>query len=87
MPTTSPAELDTARSRIERAIGDLLAVPDAALDGPWMWPEHGEADGRYGLFRILEDLEATAAAIDGTGRRAGRRPRRSSRRRPWPAGT
>ena len=49
-------------------MGDLLAVPDAALDGPWTWPEHGEADGRYGLFRILEDLEATAAAIDGTGR-------------------
>jgi hypothetical protein len=71
MSTNAHPELDAARSRVERALGDLLAVPDAALDGPWTWPEHGEADGRYGLFRILEDFEATEAAIEGTG---GSRP-------------
>jgi hypothetical protein len=69
MSNPSRTDLDSARSRIERGLGDLLTVPDAALDGPWDWPDHGEADGRYGFFRILEDLEATAAAIDGRGER------------------
>lgn len=64
-------DLDTARRHIEDALGDLLAVPDAALDMPWTWPGFGEADGRYAFFRILEDLEGTAAAIDA---RAGARP-------------
>ncbi|MEA2613112.1 MAG: hypothetical protein QOI52_1071, partial [Chloroflexota bacterium] len=62
----STVDLDTARSHIERGLADLLAVPDDALEGPWPWPDHGEADRRYGFFRILEDLEATAAAIDAT---------------------
>ena len=39
-------------------------MPDAALGRPWMWPGHGEADGRYAFFRILEDFEATGAALD-----------------------
>lgn len=65
-------DLDSARRLIERGLGDLLTVPDAALDGPWTWPDHGEADGRYAFFRILEDLEATAAAIDAAS--AGRSP-------------
>lgn len=64
-------DLDTARRHIEGALGDLLAVPDAALDSAWMWPGFGEADGRYAFFRILEDFEGTAAAIDA---RAGARP-------------
>jgi hypothetical protein len=64
-------DLDTARSHIERGLADLLAVPDAALERPWPWPDHGEVDVRYGFFRILEDLEATAAAIDASG---GARP-------------
>ncbi len=64
MASPSTVVLDTARSHIERGLGDLLAVPDEALQGPWPWPDHGEADRRYGFFRILEDLEATAAAID-----------------------
>jgi hypothetical protein len=66
MASPSTVDLDTARSHIERGLGDLLAVPDAALGGPWPWPGHGEADRRYGFFRILEDLTATAAAIDAT---------------------
>ena len=64
-------DLEDARGRIDGSLGDLIAVPDAALDGPWTWPGHGEADGRYAFFRILEDLEATAAAIDARG---GSRP-------------
>ena len=57
------ADLDVARNGIERAMRDLLAVPDGALGGPWDWPDHGEADRRYAFFRILEDLEATAAGV------------------------
>ena len=72
MPSPTTADLDTARREIERAMDDLLAVPDTALEGPWPWPGHGEADRRYGFFRIVEDLEGTAAAFDAT--RAGRPP-------------
>lgn len=64
MSPSSPPDLETARRLVEGALGDLSAVPDAALDRPWKWPGHGEADGRYAFFRILEDLEATAAALD-----------------------
>jgi hypothetical protein len=67
MASTIRTDPEGARSLIDRGLGDLLAVPDAALDGPWTWPDHGEADGRYAFFRILEDLEATAAAIDARG--------------------
>ena len=66
MASPATVDLETARSHIERALADLLAVPDTALEDPWPWPDHGEADIRYGFFRILEDLEATAAAIDAT---------------------
>jgi hypothetical protein len=66
MASPATVDLDTARSHIERALAGLVAVPDTALEGPWPWPEHGEADIRYGFFRILEDLEATAAEIDAT---------------------
>ncbi len=65
-PTTT--DLATARSRIERALGDLLAVGDATLDAPWDWPGHGEVDRRYGFFRILEDLDATTAGLEAGGR-------------------
>lgn len=64
MASPSTVDLDTARSHIERGLADLLAVPDAALEGSWPWPDHGEADVRYGFFRILEDLEAIAGTID-----------------------
>lgn len=64
MSPSSPVDLETARSLVERSFADLVAVSDAALDRPWEWPGHGEADGRYGFFRILEDFEATAAALD-----------------------
>jgi len=69
MATSTTTDLDTARSHIERAMADLLAVPDAALEGPWMWPGYGEADRRYGFFRIVEDLEGAAAGIDTDRRR------------------
>jgi DinB superfamily len=72
MTTSSTTDLDTARSHVEQAMADLLAVPDAALEGPWTWPGYGEADGRYGFFRIVEDFEAAAAGIDTT--RGGRPP-------------
>jgi hypothetical protein len=69
-PPTS--DLDTARRMIERSLGDLLAVGDAALEEPWAWPGHGELDRRSAFFGILQDLETTATGID-TG--SARRPR------------
>lgn len=72
MASPSTVDLDTARGHIERGLGDLLAVPDAALERSWPWPDHGEADVRYGFFRIFEDLVATAGAIDAA---RGPRPR------------
>ena len=72
VPTSSLADLETARTLVEQALADLIAVPDAALDQAWTWPDHGEVDRRYAFFRILEDLEATAAGID-TGK-GGRGP-------------
>ncbi len=71
MSTAAAPDLDAARGFIEGALDDLLAVGDAALEGPWVWPEHGELDRRYGFFRIMEDLDATSAGIDA---RAAPRP-------------
>ncbi len=68
MPSPTTTDLAAARSLIERALGDLLAVGDATLDAPWDWPGHGEVDRRYGFFRILEDLDATTAGLEAGGR-------------------
>jgi hypothetical protein len=69
MSSTPHTDLEGARSLVERGLGDLLAIPDAALERPWMWPGKGEADVRYGFFRILEELEATEASIGGQAER------------------
>lgn len=67
MSTPADPALDTARHRIEGALGDLLLVGDAALEAPWIWPDHGELDLRSGFFRVIEDLDATMAEIDAGG--------------------
>ncbi len=71
MSTPAHPDLDAARGLIEGAVGDLLAIPDAALEAAWTWPDHGEVERRYGFFRIIEDLDATTAGIDARG---GTRP-------------
>lgn len=50
-----------ARRSLERAVSDLLAIPDgAALEREWPWNE-GEVELRYGFYRLYEQLEGAAA--------------------------
>jgi len=62
-----PASQSIARARrsFETAIGDMLAVPDGALEGPWRWrpDDPDDADVRYGLYRIHEALEESVGAV------------------------
>jgi hypothetical protein len=54
-----------ARRSFEAAVTDMLAVPDAELEGPWRWraDDATDADVRYGLYRIHEALEEAVAAV------------------------
>ncbi len=66
-----PAVL-AARVPLARIVGDLLAIPDGTLDGPWRWrptdPEDMEV--RYGFYAIHEGLEQAIGAV-AVGRTAG----------------
>ena len=61
-----------ARASIEATLRDMLAVPDAKLEGPWRWrpDDQVDADIRYGLYRVHEILEEGVARI-ARGRSAG----------------
>lgn len=65
-----------ARATLAQASGDFLTVPDKALEAPWPW-RGGEADVRYGFYRVLELLEdaavsaARALSENGSGSPAG----------------
>ena len=75
IPTSA---IERARRAFGAAIADMLAVPDAALEGAWRWraDDPSDADIRYGLYRIHEALEEAVAAVargranDGTDRTA-----------------
>ncbi len=67
MSTPTDPDLDTARRLIDGALADLLAVPDDGLEAAWPWPDHGEVERRYAFFRIVEDMDAVAAAMDASG--------------------
>ena len=72
-PTLQVASAVVAtRAAILAAFGDLLAVPDAALESAWAWRTGAgdSTDVRYGFYRIHEQLEDSAAAIVG-GRAGG----------------
>lgn len=54
--------LEQARAGLRKALDDLWAIDDTALDKPWPWRGGEEASVRYGLYRQLEALEEAAAA-------------------------
>ena len=76
--SVSPALL-LARSRLDQAGRDLLAIGDAGLERDWQWRDHG-ADVRYGLFRAIESVETAAAAIEATLESLGSRRSNAARR-------
>lgn len=57
--------IDRARRAFGAAVTDMLAVPDATLEGPWRWrpDDPDDVDVRYGLYRIHEALEEAVAAV------------------------
>jgi hypothetical protein len=65
-PIVQPSPSVTrARKSIEATLLDMLAVPDAKLEGPWRWrpDDRLDADIRYGLYRVHEILEEGVARI------------------------
>jgi hypothetical protein len=54
-----------ARAPLAAVVGDLLAIPDPALEAPWRWrpTDPDDVDVRYGLYRIHERFEAAIGAI------------------------
>jgi hypothetical protein len=60
-----PEPVLRARTAMRRAVSDLLAVPDAALEAPWRWrrTDPNDIDVRYGLYRLHEVLEEAVAAV------------------------
>jgi hypothetical protein len=60
------------RRAFNAAIGDMLAVPDSALEAPWRWRPDDPRDGdvRYGLYRIHEAIEEAVGAV-ARGRSGG----------------
>lgn len=80
-PIALHAIVPAARARVIAAARDLLAVPDAALEGVWPWRD-AEADVRYGFYRAYETIEAAGAAVrralDEAGTRAAPGARRAA---------
>ena len=68
-----------ARSQLDEAGRDLLAIGDAGLDRDWQWRDH-DADVRYGLFRSVEAVEAATASIEAILESSGSRRSNAARR-------
>ena len=51
-----------ARDALRAASSDLVDVHDDALELTWQWRDH-EADVRYGLYRLIEAVEAATAEV------------------------
>ena len=58
-----PASIVEARAAIATAAADYLAIPDAALQRPWMWRDV-ENEVRYGIYRAAETVEAASAELE-----------------------
>jgi len=64
-----PAALLDARKDLPAIVADILAVPETALERDWEWTGGGEADVRYGIYRLHELLER--AGVDAARALAG----------------
>jgi DinB superfamily len=52
-----PSAIGRARAELPAIAADILAIPEAALEREWTWIGGGEADLRYGIYRLHEILE------------------------------
>lgn len=60
-----PSSIQAGRAALAAATSDYIAIPDDALERPWLWGDHESPDGvRYGIYRGAETLEAASAEID-----------------------
>lgn len=58
-----PTSILDARQALAAAARDYLAIPDGALERPWMWRD-SEMDVRFAAFRAIETIDAAGAAIE-----------------------
>jgi hypothetical protein len=67
-----PEGIREARNELEAIVGDILAIPESALEREWPWLGGGEADVRYGIYRVHELIERAeveaARAMQAGGR-------------------
>jgi hypothetical protein len=61
-PQAVPPALLRARDSVRRAITELVAVPDSALEKTWPWRGE-EVDLRYGFFRQFEAFEEARGPV------------------------
>ena len=52
-----PPAIVEARADLQAIVGDILAIPESSLERDWAWIGGGEADVRYGIYRVHELLE------------------------------
>lgn len=65
-----PASVRATRRALADATGELLAIPDSALEAGWPWRDD-EADVRYGLYRAVEAIEEAAVEVSRILRATG----------------
>ncbi len=54
-----------ARSAVALAASDSLAIPESALEKPWVWNGRDPGDGvRYGLYRAAETIEDASVELE-----------------------
>ena len=52
-----PTVIRDARADLAVIVADILAIPESTLERDWAWTGGGEADVRYGIYRVHELLE------------------------------
>jgi hypothetical protein len=56
-----PPALARARVDVLEACGDLIGLPEAALERDWVWTGESDVEARYGAYRAAETLERAEA--------------------------